>query len=56
MSAAVNTVGDLQPVTGPVVEAAIQLKERGSTARVILLTVHEDRDFIRAALRIGVTG
>jgi DNA-binding NarL/FixJ family response regulator len=38
------------------IEAASQLKERGSTAKVIFLTVHEDRDFIQAALRIGASG
>jgi DNA-binding NarL/FixJ family response regulator len=38
------------------IEAAIQLKERGSTAKVIFLTIHEDRDFIQAALRIGASG
>jgi DNA-binding NarL/FixJ family response regulator len=38
------------------IEAAIQLKERGSTAKVIFLTIHEDEDFIQAALRIGASG
>ena len=38
------------------IEAAIQLKERGSTAKVIFLTIHEDQDFIQAALRIGASG
>ena len=38
------------------IEAAIQLKERGSTAKVIFLTIHEDWDFIEAALRIGASG
>lgn len=38
------------------IEAAIQLKERGSTAKVIFLTIHEDGDFIQAALRIGASG
>jgi DNA-binding NarL/FixJ family response regulator len=38
------------------IEAAIQLKERGSTAKVIFLTIHEDRDFIEAALRMGASG
>jgi len=38
------------------IEAAIQLKERGSTAKVIFLTMHEDLDFIQAALRIGASG
>lgn len=38
------------------IEAATQLKERGSTAKVIFLTIHEDQDFIQAALRIGASG
>jgi DNA-binding NarL/FixJ family response regulator len=38
------------------IEAAIQLKEHGSTAKVIFLTIHEDEDFIQAALRIGASG
>jgi DNA-binding NarL/FixJ family response regulator len=38
------------------IQAASQLKERGSTAKVIFLTVHEDQDFIQAALRIGASG
>jgi DNA-binding NarL/FixJ family response regulator len=38
------------------IEAASHLKERGSTAKVIFLTVHEDKDFIQAALRIGASG
>ena len=38
------------------IEAAIQLKERGSTAKLIFLTMHEDRDFIQAALGIGACG
>lgn len=38
------------------IEAASQLKERGSTAKVIFLTIHEDGDFIQAALQIGASG
>ena len=38
------------------IEAAIQLRARGSTAKVIFLTIHEDADFIQAALRIGASG
>ena len=38
------------------IEAAIQLKERGSTAKLIFLTLHEDRDFIQAALGVGASG
>jgi DNA-binding NarL/FixJ family response regulator len=38
------------------IEAAIQLKEHGSTAKIIFLTIYEDWDFIQAALRIGASG
>ncbi|HSE23743.1 MAG TPA: response regulator transcription factor [Pyrinomonadaceae bacterium] len=38
------------------IEAAIQLKERGLTAKIIFLTIYEDWDFIQAALRIGASG
>jgi DNA-binding NarL/FixJ family response regulator len=38
------------------IEAAIQLNERGSTAKVIFLTMQEDQDFIQAAFRIGASG
>lgn len=38
------------------IEAAMQLKERGSTAKVVFLTIHEDRDFIQAALQVGASG
>jgi DNA-binding NarL/FixJ family response regulator len=38
------------------IEAAGRLKERGSTAKVIFLTMHEDGDFIQAALRMGASG
>jgi DNA-binding NarL/FixJ family response regulator len=38
------------------IEAAIQLKERGSTAKIIFLTIYEDWDFIQAALRVGASG
>lgn len=36
------------------IEAASQLKERGSTAKVIFLTMHEDRDFIQATSNRGL--
>lgn len=35
------------------IEAAIQLKELGSTARLVFLTMHEDPDYLRAALGAG---
>jgi DNA-binding NarL/FixJ family response regulator len=37
-------------------EAAAQLKDAGSTARVIILTIHEDLDFVRASFRNGASG
>jgi DNA-binding NarL/FixJ family response regulator len=38
------------------IEAAIKLRENGSEARIVFLTVNEDPDFIRAALRTGALG
>jgi DNA-binding NarL/FixJ family response regulator len=38
------------------IETAIQLRERGSKAKVIFLTVHEDPDFLQAALKTGASG
>jgi DNA-binding NarL/FixJ family response regulator len=38
------------------IEAAAQLKESGSKVKVIFLTVHEDPDFVRAALETGALG
>lgn len=38
------------------IEAAAQLREGGSTAKIIFLTIHEDLDFIRAALGTGASG
>src|SRR5215467_14695665 len=43
------------PVIGGI-EAIAQLKERGSTAKVIVLTIHQDLDFVRAAFRNGASG
>lgn len=37
------------------IEAARQLKARGSTAKIIILTIHEDRDFLVAALQAGAS-
>lgn len=37
------------------IEAAIQLKELGSKAKVVFLTVHEDPDYLRAALAAGAS-
>ncbi len=38
------------------IETAMQLKQRGSRAKVLFLTIHEDVDFLEAALRTGASG
>jgi len=38
------------------IEAAIQLRELGSTAKLVFLTMHEDPDYLRAALAAGAAG
>ena len=38
------------------IEAALKLRESGSEARIVFLTVNEDADFVRAALRTGALG
>ena len=38
------------------IETAIQLKESGSTAKVLFLTIHEDPDFLDTALKTGASG
>ena len=38
------------------IEAAIKLRESGSRAKIVFLTVNEDPDFVRAALRTGALG
>ena len=38
------------------IEAAIKLRESGSKAKIVFLTVNEDSDFVRAALRTGALG
>jgi DNA-binding NarL/FixJ family response regulator len=38
------------------IEAAQRLKERGDTARIVFLTVHDDPDFVRASLATGAFG
>lgn len=43
------------PVTDGI-KAAAKLKESGLTTRVIFLTVHEDSDFVQAALETGAFG
>ena len=38
------------------IEAAGQLRRSGSTAKIIFLTLHNDSDFVRAALKSGAEG
>jgi DNA-binding NarL/FixJ family response regulator len=38
------------------IEAAKQLKESGSRAKVVFLTVHSDPDIVRACLNVGACG
>jgi DNA-binding NarL/FixJ family response regulator len=38
------------------IEAAERLKESGSQAKVVFLTVHSDPDFMRACLNAGASG
>ena len=38
------------------IEAARMLKASGSKAQIVFLTVHEDLDFVRAALELGALG
>jgi DNA-binding NarL/FixJ family response regulator len=38
------------------IEAATRLKGSGSAAKIIFLTVHEDPDFVQAALETGALG
>ena len=38
------------------IEAAIKMRENGSKAKVVFLTVNEDSDFVCAALRTGALG
>ncbi len=38
------------------IEAVRRLKESGSQARVVFLTVHESSDYVRAALATGALG
>jgi DNA-binding NarL/FixJ family response regulator len=38
------------------IEAAIELKSRGSNAKIVFLTVHNDPDFLEAALASGGLG
>src|SRR5262245_36451808 len=38
------------------IEAARQLRTAGSQVKIIFLTVHEDADYVRSALRAGAQG
>jgi DNA-binding NarL/FixJ family response regulator len=38
------------------IEATKRLREAGSTAKIVFLTVHDDPDFVRAALALGNVG
>lgn len=38
------------------IEAARKLKATGSRAKIVFLTVHADRDYVRAALGAGAVG
>ena len=38
------------------IEAAIKLRENGSEAKIVFLTVNEDSDFVSAALKTGALG
>ncbi len=40
----------------PGIETARRLRETGSHAKIVFLTVHEDPDFIREALTTGALG
>jgi len=37
-------------------EAIKELKEKGSTARIIVLTIHEDREYLRKSMKAGASG
>ena len=38
------------------IETALQLRQRGCTAKIIFLTIIEDLDYVQAALEIGASG
>ena len=38
------------------IEVAAELKDSDERAKVVFLTVHEDPDFLRAALKVGASG
>lgn len=63
--AVVNAALELKPdvclidISMPIlngIEVANELKQDGSTAKIIFLTIHEDPDFVQAALNTGASG
>ena len=38
------------------IETAERLKQHGSAAKIVFLTIHEDQDFLDAALKAGASG
>ena len=38
------------------IEVAAELRDSETPAKVVFLTVHEDPDFLRAALKVGASG
>ncbi|HEX3100270.1 MAG TPA: response regulator transcription factor [Pyrinomonadaceae bacterium] len=38
------------------IEAAIEMRKRGSSMKIVFLTVNEDTDFVTAALETGASG
>lgn len=42
------------PLTGGI-EAAAEMNENGSQSKIVFLTVHEDSDFVRAAMSAGAS-
>ena len=38
------------------IETATRLRQSGSTAKIVFLTIHEDLDFVQAALKTGASG
>ena len=38
------------------IEAALQLREQGSTAKVVFLTIHSEPEFVKACLDAGALG
>jgi DNA-binding NarL/FixJ family response regulator len=38
------------------IDTARKLKDSGSTAKIVFLTIHEDLDFVQAALKTGASG